>query len=395
MKQPPPTAEELARQKAQAEREQLEAERPESPLVEKRREGFRTADRCGQGPYRLELDSLSARYGESLEVYVCGPHAVAGAYRMTVKQKYVQERSHESTYGWSDPDNRECVAGAEERAALGPVEGEHRSAPAGKPGGKVRGKPVAVAEKNQRAELRTLDATLAPTDCKVKTSIVQYGWTTSGGVALPEAHISLELWSEQPNDLAGAVFVVLQRAVSEAMTPEKWAAHEEAERAWYERYRAFVDGEVRAGRTQLVDTTVKAPPPPPARRETQPPRPSAHATWIPGYWHFEDGAYHWLAGLWRVPAEDLRAELTAQAPRPPPPPRAEVVQQRTAAPSRSAVWTPGSWQWDGDAGAWVWIDGAWRIPPAPDQVWTPATWEVRIGGGVRLRPGGWSIRIGR
>jgi hypothetical protein len=28
-------------------------------------------------------------------------------------------------------------------------------------------------------------------------------------------------------------------------------------------------------------------------------------------------------------------------------------------------------------------------------VWVAPKWEVRIGGGVKLRPGGWSIRLGR
>lgn len=395
VKPEPPTEEQLAQQKAEKERAQLEQERPTSPLVERRRQGFRTKEKCGQGPYRLELDSLSAQYGESLEVYVCAPHTVAGAYRLTVKRRHSQETSYERTYGYRAAANSECVAGVEERAALGPVEGTPSAQTTGPADKKVRGKPVQVADAKKRAELHTLDATLAPTECKeLRSEILQHGWTTDRGIAL-DAHLTLELWSELPNDLGGAVFTVVQRAVDDAMTPERWAAYQAAERAWYEKYRAFIDGELSSGRTRLVDTTVKVPPPPAAKIEVKPPRPSAHATWVPGYWHFEDGAYHWLAGLWRVPVEDVRAQQTAEAPRPPPPPRDEVVAVRAEAPSRRAVWTSGSWQWDVERGVWVWIDGAWRIPPEEGQVWIAPKWEVRIGGGVRLQPGGWSIRIGR
>jgi hypothetical protein len=390
----PLTAEQLEQQRAWKEREELDKARPPSPMVEKRRLGFRTADRCGQGPYRVELESLSARYGESLEVYVCGPHAVAGAYRLTVKERYAQERSYERTYGYA-ADNGACVAGAEERAAVAGAAPEGAAAAAGKPS-KTRGAPAKVAERERAQGTRQLDAAQVPEECHARTPVVEHGWSMEGeGVPLSQARITLELWSERPNDLAGAVFVVLQRAVADDMTPQRWAAYQEAARAWYERYRAFSDGELRSGRARIVDTTVKAPPPPPPRRETPPPRPSANATWVPGYWHFEDGEHHWLVGLWRVPPEDVKAEQTAEAPRPPPPPRQEVAVARAAAPSRRAVWTPGSWQWDAEAGVWVWIDGAWRIPPAQGQVWVPPKWEVRVGGGVKLRPGGWTIRIGR
>lgn len=392
--QPPPTAEQLAQRRASEERAQLDRERPASPLVARGAKGFRTDERCGQGPYRFEVDALQAPYSESFELYVCGPREVSGFYKVEVKRPLTREQPTEERFGGT-PDNRECVAGAEERV----VQREETPAPSSPtPAGKgesKKGKGLAPARPKDppQPKLRPLISTTVPADCRIKTTLLHHTRSTSRGVAMPDAKIVIDVWSDVPNFLEGTVFVLAQRGTPDDMTEERWAAYQQAERVWYERYHAFQERELASGRSFVVEREATLPPPPARRAETLPPKPSQHATWVPGYWHFEDGDYHWLAGLWRVPAEDVEAKLTAVAPRPPPPQRVEAAAQRVEAPSRRAVWTPGSWQWDGHA--YVWIDGAWRIPPEEGQRWTPPAWEVRVGGGVSLRPGGWSISIKR
>jgi hypothetical protein len=178
------------------------------------------------------------------------------------------------------------------------------------------------------------------------------------------------------------------------MTDEAWRAYNEAYSKWAKAYRELIDGEVAAGRTHYIDSSVKTPPPPAARAETQPPRPSKNARWIPGYWHYEETKFHWIAGLWDVPQEDIEKELTVQAPTPPPvtPPSTVRDEPTEPQPTRTAVWTPGSWYWDGRG--YVWIAGAWRIPPSPQQTWQRPTWTVRTGRAIYV-PGRWSIRFGR
>jgi WXXGXW repeat (2 copies) len=392
---PAPTAAELARQRAAKERAQLDRDKPPSPLVARRAQGFRAEERCGQGPYRFEVDALQAPYSESFELYVCGPREVSGVYRVEVKRPLTLEPPTEERFGGT-PDNRECVAGAEERVVQleeAPAPSSPAPAGKGKDDRKRKGLSPAKPKEPPLPKPRTLIATAVPVDCRIKRSLLHHTRSTSRGIAMRDAKIVIDVWSEVPNFLEGTVFVLAQRGTPDDMTEERWAAYQKAEREWYERYHAFTERELASGRSFVVEREATLPPPPARRAETPPPKPSQHATWVPGYWHFEDGDYHWLAGLWRVPAEDVAAKLTAVAPRPPPPPRVEAAAQRAEAPSRRAVWTPGSWQWDGRA--YVWIDGAWRIPPQEGQRWTPPAWEVRVGGGVALRPGGWSISIRR
>lgn len=396
---PKPTAEELERQRIFDERQALEREKPESPLELRKRQAFRVPERCGQGPYRMKVSALESRFSERYVVYLCGPRHVAGAYRSEIRRPWdKQPHSWEQRFGSEEVsgDHRECLAGADERVVLrGEDPAPASPEPAGK-GGKRKGKPLAPAKPKEQDRLsaeRTLSAEAVPLACAIKTSIGGSGWSTERGQPMSEATITLDVWFPKANLLEGAYFVVEQLGTRDGLTQEQWDAYRKADEAWNQRYRALLDEEVAVGLATVIDTSVKAPPPPRAKAEAPPPKPSANATWIPGSWHYEAGSYHWLAGLWRVPEEDVRAERTAMAPQAPPPPRAEAVAVRPPPPSARAVWTPGSWQWDG--GAYVWIDGTWRIPPSEGQTWTPPVWRPRVGGGVILRPGGWTIRVGR
>jgi hypothetical protein len=175
-----------------------------------------------------------------------------------------------------------------------------------------------------------------PEGC-VRSGVLDHSWISAEDDVALDAHLVIDLWSDEPNDLEELVFVVERSAVVADMTLERWHAYQAAHDAWLEEYLASLDVEVRAGRTTLLDTKVKTPPPPPPRAEVQPPRPSRHARWISGYWLYEDATFHWIAGLWDVPEEDVQRELTVQAPTPPPaaPPHDAHDEPAEPPPTRS------------------------------------------------------------
>jgi hypothetical protein len=96
-----------------------------------------------------------------------------------------------------------------------------------------------------------------------------------------------------------------------------------------------------------------------------------------------------------VKIEPAPAPPVAAEPAPPPPaPTVTVTAPPASPPPPNLVWTPGYWAWNGTA--YIWIEGAWRIPPQADARWVAPTWKPRRGR-VVLVPGGWSlsVRIGR
>ena len=365
--------------------EKLWAEKPAEPYERQVRRGFRAAERCGQGPYRVETDALSSRYGEKLTVYACGPRQIAGDYRFAVHRPGHEVDEAARSFG-DRRENEACVASQGELVRSGGAGGGTGGAGgqgAASGGGGAAARSAAPAEALE-------EVTDVPESCTALVHIMGHGWETSGGVMLePGTRFTLDIWSSQPNDLDGVQFVIEQFGVRADMTDEAWAAYQEASRRWYERYLAVAEEETRAGRWKTVDRTAKAPPPPAKKAETPPPRPSENARWVPGYWHHEDGAFHWIAGFWRVPESDRVAKRTVRAPAAPPEPRTEARPPR---PARTAVWAAGHWQWSGRA--WVWVAGAWRIPPSRQHGWTPDRWVI-TGSGAIFAPGGWRIEIGR
>jgi len=384
---PKPEDPHQAELRAAAERDRkIDAMKPPSPYTVKENTMYRPNEACGQGPYRLETDRLHVKYGERLYVYACGEHSIQGNYRITTtyKEKGARPNTSESAFGFS-ANNAACTA--HEVATVGPgTSGGSGTAPRG--GGAARTTGPATAAPATVKPLALERATSIPTDC-MRTQVIDTSTITTGEGLTMDAHIQLDIWSNVPNDLSGLVFVIERSKVGPDMTPERWAAQQAAEDAWYKAYMANLAIDVKSGRTTIVDSTVTAPPPPPPRAETQPPRPSQNARWIPGYWLYEDKSFHWLAGLWEVPEADVQRALTVQAPTPPP---AEPARDEPTAPApvRAAVWTPGSWQWDGRA--YVWIAGAWRLPPDENHTWQRATWSVRPGRSTFV-PGGWRVRV--
>jgi hypothetical protein len=382
-KKEPADPQQAERAAAAARAEKIEAMKPASPYEVRERQVYRPTERCGQGPYRLEGDALRAKFGERMVVFACGKRAISGNYRITTTRKKQAATSDEAVFGFHR-DNEACKA--REVAATRGAASSGGGGPAGGGSGKSGATTATAPAMIKPVTLER--GTSVPEGC-VRSGVIDSSWTsTEDGIGI-DAHVVIDLWSDEPNDLEGLVFVVEKSAVAADMTLERWHAYQEAYDAWIKAYLANLDVEVRAGRTTILDSKVKTPPPPPPRAEVQPPRPSRHARWIPGYWFYEDAKFHWIAGLWDVPEEDVQRQQTVQAPTPPPaaPAHDEPAEPQ---PTRTAVWTPGSWQWDGHA--YVWIAGAWRIPPDEQHTWQRATWTVNAGKAMFV-PGGWRVRV--
>lgn len=359
---------------------------PPSPYETRSVRGYTPNTTCGQGPYRIQTPALGARYGEQLEVNLCAPRSLQGDYRFT-RGTDASEPQHFGSINNSD----RCTPTAAELA-------EHSTAPqpAGGHGGGGHGHGTASAPASAAPTTLTAVTSQVGETCPqgtYLTGILHHSILADGGGIGWAAGTPLvvDVWSTEPLDLTGAVFVVIQRGVRADMTVAAWKAYREASDRYIDAWNAYLAGEVHAGRASYYDSTARsAEAPPPSRAELRPPRPSVHAEWIPGFWQ-RDREWMWSAGFWRVPEADIAAEQTAQAPVAPPPVKTEAPPPPAAA-SATLVWTPGYWAWNGSA--YIWIDGAWRIPPKPDARWVAPTWAAR--GTVHvLVPGGWSIRIGR
>lgn len=374
--------------KHDAERARLQREEPVPPYDVRSIRGYTAPTDCGQGPYRIDATALGAHFGESIEVMLCAPRHLQGDYQVTSGG----DTDPPKHFG-SQNDSERCRPTAQEAARPAGDAAGGGVAGGGEPGGGggVASGGVASAPRLALVPAAGEYGETCP-DGTRETSVVVYNMEGgSDGVPLVEAGSALyvDVWSSEPLDLDGATFIVIQRGVHADMTLETWQAYLTAKSQWREKWNAFIAGEVSAGRSRYIDRTAHAPDaPPPPRAEIKPPQPSAHAEWIPGFWQRE-GTWVWSAGFWRVPDVDIAAEQTVDAPVAPPPPRTEAPP---AAGSATLVWTPGYWAWDGRA--YIWIEGAWRIPPSAGARWVAPTWTPRRGR-IVLVPGGWSVHIGR
>jgi len=67
------------------------------------------------------------------------------------------------------------------------------------------------------------------------------------------------------------------------------------------------------------------------------------------------------------------------------PPR-PVVERMVVSPGPGYLWVAGHYSWSGRQ--WVWIPGAWYMPPQPGAVWVEARWDHRTHNWIE---GYWSI----
>jgi hypothetical protein len=413
-----------------AELKRLEAMRPARPYDVKSIAGYRAPDTCGQGPYRIEAKALGSQFGEQFEVNICAPRSLQGDYRLT-RGTDAGEPRH---FG-SRNNSEHCLATAAEAAQRGTsaTDSSTSGGTSGGTGGGTSGRTSGRTSTAATASSSSSTAAAAPTALIPVTErvgetcpagmflsgIVDFTSEMQSGDGVPwkaGTALIVDVWSAEPLHLDGAIFVVIQRGVRAGMTADQWLSYRNADAEWTKIWNAYLDGQVTAGHMTVSDGSARTEAPPPPRIEIKPPQPSTHAEWIAGYWQ-RDREWIWSPGFWRVPEADIVAEQTIEAPVAPPPMKAEappvapiaqpvappqpvaVNVAVTAAPppppptvSVNMVWTPGYWSWNGTA--YIWIEGAWRIPPQGEARWVAPTWTSRRGRFV-LKPGGWSIRIGR
>lgn len=92
----------------------------------------------------------------------------------------------------------------------------------------------------------------------------------------------------------------------------------------------------------------------------------------------------------RGPVHEAFAEpvaIDAQAPaavtQEKPPEAVEEIPPAARPAEPSAVWIPGYWSWDDVEKRYLWVSGAWRIPPS-GQRWVPGYWTEAEGGYQRV-----------
>lgn len=81
-----------------------------------------------------------------------------------------------------------------------------------------------------------------------------------------------------------------------------------------------------------------------------------------------------LADKGGVPPGLRRAPVEIVVTKGPPPVRIEKIPAR---PGPQHIWVSGYWMWEADA--YVWLPGAWILPPEPAAVWVPPRFERRSG----------------
>jgi WXXGXW repeat (2 copies) len=85
-----------------------------------------------------------------------------------------------------------------------------------------------------------------------------------------------------------------------------------------------------------------------------------------------------LGGLLLVIAGCASAPWVAQKP---PPMPAAPTEVQTAQPGPNYAWIPGHYEWRTSERTYVWVPGAWTVPPS-GQTWVPGRWETRPEGSV-------------
>jgi len=346
---------------------------------------FKVASDCAQGPYRIDGKTIGGTVGEKVEVYICSARMLSGRERFVMNDEKGPS-SDGAHFGYSKPENERCSATVTEMTHAGSATSSSSTSTStsASPTSSTAHGVTAQAAPEKLSEASVVIA--AGEDCPKGTSRLGVTGSSfvngSGGRAF---HV--DIWFPEPNDLRDATFVLKHLKSDPAITREQWREIETKHDAWYARVADFVKSHDDMF-VHTASTGAAAGPPPPARAETQPPKPSVHAAWVPGYHHHDGTNWVWIAGFWRVPDEDVKQELTTVAPSAPPPVRDESAA-RVAVVTRDAVWADGHCQWDG--ARWVWVDGGWRLPPERGVTWQAPVWRPR-GATFIFVPGGWARR---
>jgi len=122
----------------------------------------------------------------------------------------------------------------------------------------------------------------------------------------------------------------------------------------------------------------QAPPPPmPGDDYTQPAQPSGGNQALVG-------SQNGPEVLTRGPIHEAFAEVVSYNPQPgqvvsQEPPKAIEEVPPAEKPEGDYTWIPGYWAWDQDHANFIWVTGAWRIPP-PGATWVPGYWNQTANG---------------
>jgi len=284
---------------------------------------------CGQGPYDMHIVAEGKQGYEGVEVVACGPHQLAGHVEVIANGTKLER----TTFG-DKPDNGRCVAGNPTVVA---TQGAGATGNATAPGG---GGGTATTASTFVERPYTGDESPFEDDiCKrygYPAQIILNDVNVTTDLLPPGTELHVRIWSDAPNDLDRAVFLVRHTISKETK------AEARAEAAKDER-----EAREHPAKPERDDDSDAPPPdhgpPPTPLAEQRPPAPTAAATWIAGYWTWTGSGWGWVAGFYR----DDRVAMPA--------PR---IEQPGLPPSAIAVWIGGAWQLR--AGSWVWVRGRWR-----------------------------------
>jgi hypothetical protein len=73
---------------------------------------------------------------------------------------------------------------------------------------------------------------------------------------------------------------------------------------------------------------------------------------------------------------------------PPPAPTSAPYENVPPRPSAEAIWIPGYYDYTGQGDQYRWVSGRWEVPPPGYRSWVPPSWEQTSGGYV-YRRGHW------
>ncbi|HEY5949824.1 MAG TPA: hypothetical protein VIV40_30220, partial [Kofleriaceae bacterium] len=263
---------------------------------------------------------------EGVEVIACTRHKLRGVAEFEVGQLPLQSYR----FGDDEPiDNGRCLASP--IATVASASTNSSSTASATPAGSdaTRAQPVLVEQPYTGSETPFADELCKQYGLEPQTIMMSTVTRTEPGVDL---HV--KLWSDVPNDLEGAIFLVRH------LTSKKSKA--DVDKEWAKLERDAAKHPQQAPAPHPKPQPQHGPPPAPLA-EARSAQPTANARWIAGYWQWTGAQWGWVAGFWR----DERVAMPA--------PRVEVPG---ALPSAAAVWVGGVWQLRG--GGWIWIEGHWR-----------------------------------
>ncbi len=280
---------------------------------------------CGQGPFDVHLVADGRTGEEGVEIVACTAHRIAGHVEVIANQVPLVTQAFGDT-----PDNGRCVA-AGATAIVAHHAADSDTAQTTAPGG-TPSAPAATLVEQPYSGGEPIDDDKLCAPYGLTAQLVLMPTTTTTELLAPGTDLHVRIWSDVPNDLEHAVFMI--RHVTSTHT----LAEVKAEDAKYAKEHAH-DPPASPPRPRAVEHG----PPPSPLAEARPQPPTPRATWIAGYWTWTGSSWGWVAGFWRdeqLAMPDPRIEVPGDAPRP------------------AALWIGGTWQLR--AGGWIWIHGRWR-----------------------------------